>query len=115
MLYGKCKKVLKSIQFLTAKDNITSTFDIAIHMHHNIQDEDLRGCIEALERDGYLTIVQTIGDKGVNIRVSLTHKGRHYQEYRRSEIKEFLLKSVLTPIIVSIITTFITLWVSGIF
>ncbi len=45
--------------------------------------------------------------------VILTHKGLHYFEFKWEEIKSFFFRSILTPIVVSAITTLITLWLSA--
>lgn len=45
----------------------------------------------------------------------LTEKGRHYFSFQWEEIKLFLFKSVLVPIVVSIITTILALLIRGVF
>ena len=40
---------------------------------------------------------------------SLTYKGRHYKEISLLELKEFIFKSVIVPVVVSLLTTVI-LW-----
>ena len=44
----------------------------------------------------------------------LTEKGRHYFSFQWEEIKLFLFKSVLVPIVVSIITTILALLIRGV-
>lgn len=44
---------------------------------------------------------------------SLTHAGFHYLQNILSNIAKFLLKSVLVPIVVAILTTLISLWPKG--
>lgn len=45
----------------------------------------------------------------------VTDQGQHYFENLWEDIKAFLLKSVLVPIIVSIITTILVLLIKGLF
>lgn len=40
-----------------------------------------------------------------------TEDGRHYNDWHFQHLKDFLMRSVLTPIVVSAITTLFTLWV----
>lgn len=112
MLYGKSRKVLNAIRFLCKEDEKTSTLDIVVYLKRRIYDEDLRGCIRLLEDEGYIVIVE---ETNAYIRVTPTHKGRHFDEYERSEYKEFFMKSIFTPILVALITTLITLWLNGLF
>lgn len=46
--------------------------------------------------------------------VKITEKGQHYQEFKIEEFKIFLYRSILTPIVVSIITTAIVLVIKSI-
>lgn len=110
MLYGKSRKVLNAIRFLCGEDETASTLDITIYLKKQIYDEDLRGCIRLLNDEGYVKIIE---DTKLYIRVSLTHKGKHFDEYERAEYKAFFMKSILTPIVVSLVTTLITLWING--
>ena len=110
MLYGKSRKVLNAIRFLCSENENTSTLDITIYLKKQIYDEDLRGCIRLLNNEGYIKIIE---DTNLYIRVSLTHKGKHFDEYEKAEYKAFFIKSILAPIIVSLATTLITLWING--
>ena len=94
MLYGNCLKVLKAINFLCRNAEETSTVDICVYLHNRIQNEDFLGCIHQLENDG---LIEIRSETELLVSVAPTHKGRHYKEYRRRVIVEFILKSVLTP------------------
>lgn len=61
----------------------------------------------SLKEKGYIEEMNTnmVGD----VQFFLSHKGRHYKEVSFLEIKEFLTKSIITPIIVSLITSLITI------
>ena len=112
MLYGKCEKILKSVNFLCQTAEETTTLDIGVYLNNRIQTEDLLGCLHLLEDDGFIEI---ISESGPLLHVKLTHKGRHYKEHRNAEIKRFLFTSVVVPVIVSALTALVSLWVNGFF
>lgn len=60
-------------------------------------------CCKNLSKNGYINDL-TIFINGDFI-VELTYKGTHYNEFSWLEIKQFILRSILVPIIVSITTT----------
>lgn len=66
---------------------------------------ELKAIIQCLVDDGYL-------EEPYAYTFQLTHKGLHYKEYQFEEIKLFLLRSILTPIVVSMATTLLTLWIT---
>lgn len=49
------------------------------------------------------------------VEVTVTDQGQHFFENLWEDIKAFLLKSVLVPIVVSIITTILVLLIKGMF
>lgn len=110
MLYGNCKKVLKAAVYQSAESGKTSTLDISIHLHNRIHTEDLNGCLEILEDEGYIQITDR---ESVVPTIIPTHKGKRFKEYRRAEIVNLLLKSFFAPIGVAFVTTLITLAVQG--
>ncbi len=44
----------------------------------------------------------------ISFKYSITETGLHYSQFVKEKIKNFLLRSILTPIIVSVITTLMT-------
>ena len=113
MLYGNNRKVLKAIRFLCETSETTNSLDIAVYLHNRIQTEDLIGCLNHLStEEGY---INPITEEGSLVYVSLTHKGRHYQQYECAKMRHFLINSIVIPIIVSAITTLVTFWITGIF
>lgn len=64
-------------------------------------------CCKELSAKGYFEDFTTYisGD----FSFSLTYKGRHYKEISLIELKEFTLKSIFVPVVVSLLTTVI-LW-----
>lgn len=59
-----------------------------------------------LESMDYVTIHRDA--KGNCQIASLSYKGLHYKEIQRDEVKNFIMKSIAVPVIVSIITAAIT-------
>lgn len=110
MLYGKCQKVLKAVNYLCERKEETSVFDIGVYLHNRIQTEDLIGCLHQLKEDG---LIEILSESGLLVSVAPTHKGRHYKEYRKRIIAEFTFKSILIPIAVALVTTLITLFLQG--
>lgn len=106
MLYGKCVKILKAVNYLCEREDETTTLDIGVYFHNRIQTEDLLGCLQQLKEDAFIEI---LSEDGPLLFVKPTHKGRHYKENRRANLSNFILKSILTPIIVAFFTTIITL------
>lgn len=60
-------------------------------------------CASHLKKNGYLSevIVYLAGD----FSVTLSYDGEHFDEVYRIELKQFLSRSVLVPIVVSALTT----------
>lgn len=64
-----------------------------------------------LDRNGYFEYYsQTLSGR---VDFFLSYKGLAYKEHSTLEIKSFLMRSVITPIIVALITTLITAKVYG--
>lgn len=66
---------------------------------------DIAECCERLGQNGYFEIY----NKDLNgcVHLLLNYKGRHFREFSRNQVIDFLFKSVLVPIVVSIITTYL--------
>lgn len=74
--------------------------------YETFNQNEIKSVCESLKSKDYigemsLTIYQ-------DVRFNLSHKGVHYKEVSWLEIKEFLTKSIITPIIVSLITSLVT-------
>lgn len=68
-----------------------------------LSDFDISQCCATLHKSGYFEIYSC--DLGGQVKVMLSYKGKHYKEISWLEAKDFLFKSVLVPIGVSIVTT----------
>lgn len=62
--------------------------------------------IAYLVASGYMEHIYTAGGKKIGVK--LTHKGVHYQEFRRRERIKFVVTSILIPALVAFITAIIT-------
>ena len=65
--------------------------------------ESVRAAIRYLKRQEYIEYAYS--DSGLLLYFYLDHKGIHYREFTWIARKEFLMKSILTPIIVAFLTT----------
>ena len=112
-----CRFVLKQLQTLT-KDidsymaivsnypiiRLTGYSNVELDFTGTKAEKELKSIIDYLIELGYLK-------QGYNkYTFSLTHKGLHPYEVVWQEIKSFLLKSILVPVVVSTATTLLTLW-----
>ena len=66
---------------------------------------DISECCAYLDKNGYFDIFDR--DLSGRVHLLLSYKGRHYREINWIELKDFLFKSVLIPIGVSIATTYL--------
>lgn len=103
MLYKNSYKVLKAIVYLCKSTGTTSSLDITIYFHNKINDLDLLSTLDYLCQLEYITI----GSKTKNLYNDIrdTHTGRHIKEIRIQKAKDFLMKSICVPIVVSFITS----------
>ena len=69
-------------------------------------DGEILTVLSLLEAEGFIDFY----DNGATAR--LTQKAIHREYAQWAEIKEFLFRSIFTPIAVSAITTIVTLWIT---
>lgn len=108
MLDKLSKKILNYMQ--TASSSPSDTYydfdeDLdAIASAVSTDGESARAAVRYLQELGYIKFAYNrSGD--IAIRFYLDHKGLHYREFRWIATKEFWKRSVLTPIIVTVLTT----------
>jgi len=70
------------------------------------QGKELSAILYGLVRDGYLIQL----DK---YHVQLTDKGLHPYQQSWENIKHFLINSIVVPVVISIITTLVTLYITA--
>ena len=113
----ECKKILKIIYKLYLKGNFApSTFDIISQFPDKKQAKIALKTDEIIIELSKLEYVNALPADNTFFNIQLTYKGKHYKEFSRITFKNFLLNSVVVPIILSIIgaiiTTKITLWLT---
>ena len=77
--------------------------------------ESVQACLVYLSKEGYVDYAtRTNGYCTVSdcTYVHTTHKGTNYKTFKWLEVKAFLFRSILTPIVVSLITSLITVVIS---
>lgn len=62
-----------------------------------------------------LVFFRKVPEHDIPLDITLTYEGLRYFDWKFEEIKQFTLKSVITPILVAFITTMITMWVQNLF
>lgn len=113
-----CRDVLKNLRklsyctedtlsFLGNTDCICRYDDLDKVYNYSKYKGEISSIIEQLASDGY--IKYSINE----CTFTLTQKGLHPHRFEWEAVKHFLLTSVLVPIVVSIITTLLTLFVEG--
>lgn len=72
--------------------------------------EDVRANVRFLEENGYLEYQYATSAKKSKYTVGfhLSHKGLNHKEFNRIDFFNFIKRSILTPIVVSILTSFVT-------
>ena len=75
----------------------------------NLPKEEIYTCCKNLYEENYLTRYSSAANHSVFFQ--LDHKGKHYREINMEELRSFLLRSILTPVLVSLITTLIMLFI----
>lgn len=80
-----------------------------------LNEADVRRCIECLEGKKLIKVRRPQGIESFHTFVFLSHEGKHYPEFFLNNTVIFLFKSIVVPILVSVITTLVTLWISGVF
>lgn len=76
----------------------------------NLSESDLAECLNYLYDNGYIKYFY-VQDRVVGF--SLEHKGIHFNEFNRIEKMQFIFKSIMVPIFVSVITSLIVNWLQG--
>lgn len=116
MLDSQSKKILESFRALDVQegDFCDAFFDSEeISEHSGVAEKDVERCFLYLYDQGY--ILPRSDECGNVCEYSLTQQGRHFEEFQKIERLEFLKKSIFCPIVVSMLTTLITLWIKSLF
>ena len=120
LLLHKMKKVQQMPQFSVCVDTFCNTIETAgqnlngrkeIHLSGNYWDRHFVLALEDLSADGY--IVLRSGDLSGHLEYQVTSRGQYLWQHLIAGTLRFLAKSIVTPIAVSILTTFVTLKLFG--
>lgn len=105
-----CRKTLKAINYLCQNSDSTSSIDIIVYYHNRVNNLDLNNTLQYLLDNGYINVNNT---DGTWTEITPTYTGIHYSDFSKEKFKNFILTSLLVPIVVSIITSLITLWINS--
>ncbi len=112
------KSLLKQlIKFSGKEENLISflgdttcfclNYDTDHTMDYSDYSKQIHGIIQYLVDEGYLVYAY----ENNTYHFQLTHNGLNYQQIHWLKIRDFLIHSIFTPIIVSLVTTLLTLLV----
>lgn len=114
MLDYKCKQIIKCCINNFNDDRIINTE--MLQRHINLSKLDIYYCCTELDKLGFFETFQVSIEQTVHFIPG--YKLYNYKEHSKTKVKEFLVKSVLIPILVSvlasIIVTMLTLMITGI-
>ena len=104
MLTKDCRRMLNTLNKSCDDSGYLSNLNnIYTELSPQINKMKLVSILEYLKNNGYLDFYIDLSYEISDIK--LTHKGTHYREISLLEFKNFLYKSIFTPIVVAIITT----------
>ncbi len=98
----------QSVSILTLQGRLVNVENNITIDCHNDYGKELSACLYGLVRDGYLIQID-------EYHVALTDKGLHPHYQTFEDVKQFLIRSVAIPIVVSVATSLIILWLQGLF
>lgn len=113
-----CKKVLKNLRNISKNTESTLCWfvdnkqiclfdDYDSYYDYSEFQNEIHGILSVLIQDGYLS-------PGMNqYFFSLTYKGLHPYLVTWESLKHFLMTSIFIPIVVSVLTSIIVLWLQG--
>lgn len=104
MLDKQSKYVLNILLSLIDEDNYIRNNHEIYSKASKYTKNQVNDSIEHLRNEEYLSV--NFADNEPYF-LSLSYKGLHYKEFDNIKFKEFIRKSIITPIIVTLITTLI--------
>lgn len=112
MLTKDCKRLLDYL-INAESPALFGWSNISKHLPESFDSDKLICVLDYLQKEDYLSYEKNIINEVTYIK--LFHKAFTYKELSLIQLKEFLMKSILVPIIVSIITTLIGLFINSLF
>lgn len=108
MLTKDCKKFLDTLNSRTPEHGVSHELEppvIESRLNSNRYPQVIRHLID----EKYIEIIGEVDKE----RIVVLEKGQRYKEIERQEFKALVLKDVLIPIIVALITAFLTVKITG--
>lgn len=112
MLTKECKIVLNSL-IASESSHLFEGSNILKHLQSSFDSNKLLRVLDHLQKEDYLSYEKNVLNEIVYI--ELFHKAFAYKEISLIQFKEFITKSILVPIVVSILTTLIGLFINSLF
>lgn len=101
MLDRKCKKIIKCCAKNFTEKCFINTDDLQKHL--NFSKMEIYYCCKRLHELGYFDDFSSAIEYTVHIQ--LGYKTFNYKDFKHTQIKEFIFKSVLIPILVSVLAS----------
>lgn len=112
MLDKKSKQVLKVLNKIKDEDGYIYSSNLLVpYLNKKYNVKIINSVLWNLSDLEYLTCRNIDGTVEA---IYLTYKGKNYKELIWLNIKNFIFKSIFTPILVAILTTLVTLWIKSI-
>ncbi|WP_343247754.1 hypothetical protein [Diplocloster hominis] len=110
MINAHCRKFLKYLR--TNSPDFEDRVFTYSYLEANYAEpiESVFAMARFLKKEGYIEVALNHGN---SFGVILTELGAHPHQFKWEIFKSFLLRSILAPIVISIITTLLTLWIKG--
>lgn len=105
LLYGNQRKALKFLYKNYKED--TSVTKVILSKHLNLNYQETSQICKELHDKGFITFI------GINYNPKINPKGIEYFSFETTSVLGIVFKSVICPVIVSLITTLLTLWLKG--
>lgn len=106
MLNKKSKIVLKTLHKINFKYENIDAFCVLLP---KMSKDDIEQTLWYLEETGYISCSPT---EDTIWWLEPTYRGEQYKEFKIVELKEFIFKSILVPIFVSVVVSCITVLIS---
>ncbi len=113
MLTKDCKILLDYLLSINESNHIFGWSLISKNLPKSFDKTKLISVLDYLQKENYLSFEANLLSEVAYI--ELFHKATNYKEISWLEIKSFLIKSILIPIIVSACTTAIGLLINSLF
>ena len=113
MLTKDCKTLLDCLINNSESPHLFGWSTISKHLPESFDSNKLICVLDHLQKESYLSYEKNMANEVTYI--ELFHKAFTYKEISLIQMKEFLMKSILVPIIVSIFTTLIGLFIKSLF